>query len=100
MTVIGWQAALASSACLGGIMIQGLLVLNYPQYIFERWHGTLLLYSLLAIGLLVNTWLARLLPNIEVLVLAIHVIGFFLRIDPTGISCSTWLRSRRLFELL
>ncbi|KUJ14245.1 amino acid transporter-like protein [Mollisia scopiformis] len=82
ITVIGWQAALASSALLGGVMIQGLLVLNYPTYVFERWHGTLLLYALIVIGLVINTWLARLLPRIEGLVLGIHVIGFFCTLIP------------------
>lgn len=82
ITVISWQAALASSAFLGGLMIQGLLALNYPSYVAQRWHGTLILYALVGISLLVNTWLARLLPRIEGIVLVIHVIGFFCVLIP------------------
>ncbi|KAL8651850.1 MAG: hypothetical protein Q9210_003024 [Variospora velana] len=76
ITVISWQAALASSAFLGGTMIQGLLVLNYDGYSMERWHGTLLFYAIILLSLFINTYLARLLPKIEGMVLIIHVVGF------------------------
>ncbi|PQE17187.1 choline transport protein [Rutstroemia sp. NJR-2017a WRK4] len=82
VTVIAYQAALASSAFLGGTMIQGLLVLNQPGYNYQRWHGTFLLYALLTFALLVNTWLARLLPRFESLVLVIHIAGFFCILVP------------------
>ncbi|PQE27665.1 choline transport protein [Rutstroemia sp. NJR-2017a BBW] len=82
VTVIAYQACLASSAFLGGTMIQGLLVLNCPSYGYQRWHGTLLLYAFVSLALLVNTWLARLLPRFESLVLVIHVVGFFCILIP------------------
>ena len=63
-------------------MIQGLLILNYPDYIFHRWHGTLLFYAIVLVSLFINTWLARLLPKIEALVLIVHVIGFFCILIP------------------
>ena len=60
-------------------MIQGLLVLNYPDtYIFQRWHGTLLLYVVIFVAAGFNTFLARLLPWIEGSILIIHVVGFFI----------------------
>ena len=82
MTVIAWQAGLASGAFLGGTMIQGLLVLNYPSYGYQRWHGTLLFYAIIVIALFVNTYLARQLPKIEAVVLMIHVMGFFAILVP------------------
>jgi amino acid transporter len=82
MTVISWHAALASAAFLAGGMIQGLLVLNYPTYSFERWHGTLLFYAVIVCSLFVNTYLARLLPSIESVILILHVIGFFCILIP------------------
>ena len=57
-------------------MIQGLLVLNYKDYVFERWHGTLLLYAIMGLSFFINTCLARLLPKIEATILVIHVAGF------------------------
>lgn len=82
MTVIGWQASLASGGFLAGTMIQGLLVLNYPSYGYQRWHGTLLFYAVLVVALFVNTYLARQLPQIESMVLIIHVMGFFAILVP------------------
>ena len=82
MTVISWQAGLASTAFIGGTMIQGLLVLNYDGYEFERWHGTLLFYAIIGLSLFINTYLARLLPKIEVVVLAIHILGFICVLVP------------------
>lgn len=59
-------------------MIQGLIVLNYPDtYNFQRWHGTLLLYAVILIALFFNTVLAAQLPKVEGAVLIIHIVGFF-----------------------
>lgn len=77
ITVIGWQAVTASAVYLCGSMIQGLMVLNHPDYVPERWQATLMFYAVIALSLFVNTYLARLLPNIEAIVLIIHVVGFF-----------------------
>ena len=63
-------------------MIQGLLVLNYDGYDFHRWHGTLLFYAIICLSLFINTYLARLLPKIEALVLVIHVVGFICVLVP------------------
>ena len=63
-------------------MIQGLLVLNYTTYVFQRWHGTLLFYAIVALSLFVNTFLARVLPKIEAIVLVIHVLGFICVLIP------------------
>lgn len=67
---------------LAGTMIQGLLVLNYPEYVFERWHGTMLMFAALLMVFFVNTVAARLLPKIEGLILIIHVLGFFAILIP------------------
>lgn len=68
---------MASGAFLGGTLIQGLLILNYDSYNPQRWHGTLLFYAVLAVSLLVNTYLARMLPTIESTILVLHILGFF-----------------------
>ena len=57
--------------------MQGLLILNYPSYDYQRWHGTLLFYAVLAFALFVNTYLGRLLPQFEPMMLLFHVMGFF-----------------------
>ena len=79
---MAWQAAVASSGYLSGTILQGLLVLNYPNYGFQRWHGTLLLYSFVLVAILFNTFLARHLPKIESAILALHIGGFFVILIP------------------
>ena len=58
-------------------MIQGLLILNYPQYNPQLWHGTLLLWACLSIAVSINTVVSSLLPKIEGTILILHVLGFF-----------------------
>ena len=77
LTVITWQALVAGTAYVAGTLVQGLLILNYPSYDYQRWHGTLLFYAVLAFALFVNTYLGRLLPQIESMMLLFHVLGFF-----------------------
>jgi choline transport protein len=56
-------------------MIQGLFVLNIPDYVFHRWHGTLLTLAFLLIAVIFNTLLARKLPIIEGIFVFCHVLG-------------------------
>ena len=74
--MLGWQTAVASLAYLGGTIIQGLIVLNYPDYNFQRWHGTLLFYAIIAVNVIGNTLLAKYLPVLEGIFLFLHVAGF------------------------
>ncbi|KAK3045541.1 hypothetical protein LTR09_012884 [Extremus antarcticus] len=77
LLVLGWQADLASAAYLGGVIIQGVAALNYPEYQVERWQGTLILYAVVLFAFFFNTVLARLLPFAEGTILAIHILGWF-----------------------
>ena len=81
-SVIGWQAITCTTLYLAATMIQGLLIQNVPSYTSQPWHGTLLGYGVLAFSLLINTYLATLLPKIESLVLLLHVFGFFFVLIP------------------
>lgn len=76
------MANTAAGVFFGATMIQGLLVLNYPSYDYQRWHGTLLLYAALVVVVLVNTIGAKLLPKIEGFILIIHTLGFFAILIP------------------
>lgn len=58
-------------------MIQGLIVLNNPTYVPQRWQGTLLFYAVILVSLFFNTFLVKYLPKIESLILIIHIGGFF-----------------------
>ncbi|KAL8832483.1 MAG: hypothetical protein Q9170_004854 [Blastenia crenularia] len=77
LTVAGWQAFAASGGYLTGTIFQGLIVLNKPDYNFQRWHGTLLFWATILVAVIVNTLLLKILPKIESIILIIHVLGFF-----------------------
>lgn len=76
LTVITWQSFLVATTYVSGTLVQGLLILNYPDYDYQRWHGTLLVYAVLAFALFINTYMGRLLPKIESLILLFHILGF------------------------
>jgi choline transport protein len=77
LCVLGWQTGAANTSFLAGTQIQGLIVLNYPNYVFQRWHGTLLTCAVASFSVFFNTFLAKKLPLVEGIVLIIHVFGFF-----------------------
>ncbi|KAJ5718488.1 hypothetical protein N7488_004134 [Penicillium malachiteum] len=82
LDMIGWWACTASGVYFGATVTQGLLVLNYPSYVLERWQGTLLMFAGLVVCVLVNSVGARLLPKIEGLILILHIMGFFAVLIP------------------
>lgn len=59
--------------------------MNYPDYVFERWHGTLITTAVAAFAVFFNVVLSRKLPVIEGVVLVIHVCAFI------GIFVTLWV---------
>ena len=43
VTFVAWQAAVPAVCFLIATMVQGLVVFNYPSYVPQRWHATLLM---------------------------------------------------------
>jgi choline transport protein len=82
LSVLAWQAVVANTCFICGTLIQGLIILNDEEYNPQRWHGTLLFWAVLAFGLIINTWLGRLLPRVESLMLFLYVFGFFAVLIP------------------
>ena len=76
ITVFAWQATATSVTYLTATQIQGLMILNYPNYSPERWHGTLLMFAVVAIFFVVNVYGIRLLPLLE-LIGGISHVAFF-----------------------
>lgn len=76
ITTFGWQSVAASAPFLAGTMIQGLIVLNNPAYVFERWHGTLIYWAVLLVALLGNTLGSHILPHVENATMVLHVVLF------------------------
>lgn len=66
---------------VGGV-IQGLIALNVPDYVWHNYHATLLTIAIIAFSIVFNTALAVRLPFIEGVVLILHVAGLFAIIIP------------------
>ncbi|MCJ1310349.1 hypothetical protein MMC25_004013 [Agyrium rufum] len=77
LTITSWQPIIASGAYLTATIIQGLLVLNYPTYVFERWHRTLIFFACIVVSVFINTVVSSALPKIEGYFFIVHILGFF-----------------------
>ncbi|KAK5130535.1 hypothetical protein LTR08_001965 [Meristemomyces frigidus] len=82
LLAIGWQVYLAGVCFMVGGVIQGLIALNQPDYVYHRYHATLLAMAVIAFSVVFNTVLAVRLPLIEGVVLILHVAGLFAIIIP------------------
>ena len=76
MTVVAWQAAIASNCFLTGTIIQGAITLNHPDYVSQPYHATLLAWAIVFVCVIINTVVGGLLPIIESCILVVHVLGF------------------------
>lgn len=71
-SVIAWQALTASGSYLTATACQGLVINSQPDYVPERWHGTLMVFALTFVSLVFNTFLFSVLPQIETAILFLH----------------------------
>ncbi|TAQ86145.1 hypothetical protein B7494_g5542 [Chlorociboria aeruginascens] len=79
---IGWQAIAAIGGFLVGNLIQGLIIINNPDYDPKAWQVTLILWATILFSVFVNTILSQFLPKIEGLILIFHVLTFFAVLIP------------------
>ncbi|KAI1312016.1 amino acid/polyamine transporter I [Xylaria venustula] len=75
LTSLAWVATLAMGSIFTATIIQGLIILNYPEYELQKFHGTLLAWTVIVVCILVNTVVAGLLPLLKELILFTHVLG-------------------------
>ncbi|OJJ42382.1 hypothetical protein ASPZODRAFT_76917 [Penicilliopsis zonata CBS 506.65] len=76
ITVIAWWANVAVGPYLVGTQIQGLLVQNYPDYVAKNYQGTLLIFAILFIPMLINIFARQLLAPVEVISGLIHILAY------------------------
>ena len=77
LTVIGWTAALTSVSFFVADLTLNLIELNVNGFERTGWYATLLLWASLALCVFINVFVSSALPSIEVIVLIIHILGFF-----------------------
>lgn len=75
LCTLAWQSGCAIGSFLAATQIQGLIVLNDDNYVYERWHGTLITFAIVAFILVFNTFLAHRLPLVETLMVVLHLGG-------------------------
>lgn len=76
LTSLAWIATVATESLFAGTMIQGLIVLDYPDYESKLWQGTLLTWVVMAVAVFINVIIPGLLPKFEIFILVFHVAGF------------------------
>ncbi|KAK5169371.1 uncharacterized protein LTR77_005346 [Saxophila tyrrhenica] len=59
-----------------------MILLNYPTYVWQQWHGTMLYWAIIALGVVVNVGFARWLPKLEGFLFIWHIVGFFCVLIP------------------
>lgn len=87
LTSLAWIATVATETIFAGTMLQGLIILDYPGYHAERWHGTLLAWLVIAVAIFINVVIPGLLPKFEIFIIVFHIAGFI------AILCVLWVYS-------
>lgn len=75
-TSLAWIATVATESIFARTMIQGLIILGYPDYDAKLWQGALLTWVVIAVSLFINTVVPGLLPKFEIFILVFHCAGF------------------------
>jgi choline transport protein len=76
LTSLAWIATVATETIFAGTIIQGILILDYPDYEPKPYQGTLLAWLTIAVAIFINVVIPGWLPRFEVFMVAFHVAGF------------------------
>jgi choline transport protein len=97
LTSLAWIATVATESLFAGTIIQGLMIINNPNYDSKLWQGTLLTWAVIVVNVLINVFTPNLLPKIEVMIMILHLAGFvaimaaLLSTSDIGSASSVWL---------
>jgi choline transport protein len=76
LTSLAWIATVATETLFAGTMLQGLIILDYPDYAPTLWQGTLLTWMVALVSVFINAVIPGMLPRIEIGTIVFHVAGF------------------------
>ncbi|KAK5115488.1 hypothetical protein LTR62_001147 [Meristemomyces frigidus] len=76
MSTLGWLASVASSVYVCGTQIQAMVNVLQPNVVMESWKITLIMFAIIAITIVFNTYGASILPTLEIASLIGHIAGF------------------------
>ncbi|KAF2494614.1 amino acid transporter [Lophium mytilinum] len=80
ITVFAWICTVTSSPAILSNVVAGLVIFNFPDYVPERWHLTLVMWAFTIIPFIANFWFRRLLNPLEAIGAVLHVLFFFITI--------------------
>ncbi|QIX00189.1 hypothetical protein AMS68_005706 [Peltaster fructicola] len=100
LTSLAWIATVATETLFAGLMLQGVLILDYPNYNAEPYQGTLLTWGVIAICVFINVVIPHWLPRFEVFSGVFHIVGFIavlttllVMTNPKASNADVWLTS-------
>lgn len=76
LTSLAWIATVAIESIFAGTMLQGLIILDYSDYVAKEYQGTLLAWLVIAVAIFINVVVPGLLPKFETFILVFHLAGF------------------------
>ena len=82
MSTLNWLAAFASSVFVSTTIIEVLIDVTNSSFTFPNWQYTLIMFAVLAVTVLLNTWGAKILPMLETVSLFGHIGGFVITLIP------------------
>ncbi|PYH43481.1 choline transport protein [Aspergillus saccharolyticus JOP 1030-1] len=80
--IIAWTAVPTGAVYVAGSILVNAVSMSRPGYEPQGWHVTLIMWGILLICAILNTWLGMILPVLEVFIGIIHVLGFFAVLIP------------------
>lgn len=76
LTSTAWIATIAIETIFAGTIMQGLIILDYSDYVPKDYQGMLMAWAIVATGILINAATPGLLPKFEIFVIVFHIAGF------------------------
>ncbi|KAF2502854.1 amino acid transporter [Lophium mytilinum] len=80
ITIFAWICSCTSNPAILSNIIVGLAIFNYPDYVPERWHTTLIMWAFTILPFVANFWFRRLLNPLEAVGAICHVLFFIISI--------------------
>lgn len=85
-STLAWQSGNAGSILLIGTLIQTIIGLNFPDYSFPSWHGTLIAIGTVVISCVINIFGSRILPQCQNAFFAIGILVYFAFLLPIWVT--------------
>ncbi|OQO11391.1 hypothetical protein B0A48_05647 [Cryoendolithus antarcticus] len=74
LTVFGWLALVAVPPYFSATLIEGLVILNYPDWVPKQWHGTLLMWASMVAPVVLNMYGRWIIPPLEIIGMVLHLL--------------------------